>query len=349
MRKIFLIIFSLSLTMILSFSASAGSNSGTSGSGSVGAYAKVGMSGGQFLKIPHGARGNAMAGCVSTTTDDLSSVFWNPAGIAEIKSLSAEFDYTDWFAGFSHNFAAVGTPLGENFALAVHLTNLSSAKMEYTSIETPNGNNTYFTANDMSLGLTFAGYLTDQFSFGATVKYLSNALSDMDASGVAFDVGTKYKTGIQGITLGVSLHGLSSELTYSGRDLNTTMKLYPETWSTTTDVSIIPASFNIPLCFRAGLSADIYKRDEHALIGAFDFTTFSDSPEEYALGAEYTWNDLLAARLGYRFGHDVFGFSGGIGVKYLTGAFSGRIDYSISPTSQLGLVNRLSIYVDLGR
>ena len=348
MKKIFSIALSLSLFVLLPI-ASKAEGGPVHGSSTGGAYAKVGLTGGQFLKIPHGARGTGMAGCVSTTTDDLSSVFWNPAGIADIKSLSASFDYTDWFAGFSHNYAAVATPFGENFALAVHFTNLASGDMEYTTMENPEGLNRFFSANDVSMGLTFAGYLTDQFSFGATFRYLDNSISDMNASGFAFDVGTIYRTGIQGITLGVSLHGLTSDLTYSGKNLNTTHSLYPANWATDVDVAITPAAFNIPLLFRAGVSADIYKHDVHKLIGAFDFTTCSDTPEQFAVGAEYVWNDLISARLGYRLGHDSFGFAGGIGVKYLTGNFSGRIDYSIQPTKTLGLINRLSVYIDLGR
>lgn len=348
MKKIFSITLGLSLLALSSVAIQA-EGGPVHGSSTGGSYAKVGLTGGQFLKIPHGARGTAMAGCASTTTEDLSAVFWNPAGVADIKSLSASFDYTDWFAGFSHNYAAVGTPIGENFALAVHFTNLSSGDIEYTTMENPEGLNRFFTANDVSMGLTFAGYLTDQFSFGATARYLDNSISDMNATGISFDVGTIYRTGIQGLTLGVSLHGLTSDLTYSGKDLNITHSLYPETWSTDVDVSITPASFSIPLLFRAGASADIYNEGDHKLIGAIDFTTCSDSPEQFALAAEYVWNDLISARAGYRIGHDAFGFAGGIGVKYLTGSLSGKIDYSIQPTKELGLVNRLSVYIDLGR
>ncbi|MBQ6268904.1 MAG: PorV/PorQ family protein [Bacteroidetes bacterium] len=348
MKKIFSIALGLAL-MCFSAQALKAYDEAAVGSSTGGSYAKVGLTGGQFLKVQHGARGAGLAGCVSSTVDDLSAVYWNPAGIAEIKSLSTEFDYTDWFAGFSHNYFAVGTPIGENFALAVHFTNFASDKMEYTTMQNPEGSNTFFKANDMSLGLTFAGYLTDQFSFGATVRYLDNSISDMNASGVSFDIGTIYRTGIQGLTLGVSLHGLTSDLTYSGRDLNTTHSLYPSTWSSDVDVSLMPSSFNIPLTFRAGVSADILKQDVHHLIGAFDFTTCSDTPEQFGIGAEYVWNDLLAARLGYRIGHDTQGLSGGIGIKYLTSSFSGRIDYAISPMGALGLVNRISVYIDLGR
>jgi hypothetical protein len=42
-------------------------------------------------------------------------------------------------------------------------------------------------------------------------------------------------------------------------------------------------------------------------------------------------------------GSDQFGLSGGVGLRYVSEDFSGRIDYSLSPTVNLGLINRVSI------
>ena len=135
MRKILILVNVLLLSFFLPKEAIYAAGENMQGSGSTGTYAKVGMAGGQFLKIGHGARGSAMAGAVAAITDDLSSIFWNPAGIAEIPSLTVGFDYTSWFAGFNHNFAAVGIPIGESFAFAVHYTGLSSGEMERTTLE----------------------------------------------------------------------------------------------------------------------------------------------------------------------------------------------------------------------
>ncbi|MCL2040005.1 MAG: PorV/PorQ family protein [Bacteroidetes bacterium] len=367
-RYIHILCISLFITSTLGVYASPAIGVG-SGSATTESYAKVGMSGGQFLKIAHGARGNGMAGAVSALTDDLSSIFWNPAGIADIPSLSAEFDYTQWFAGLNHNFGAVGLPFGDGYSLALHFTSLSTPEMERTTIERPEGLNSYFTASDVAVGLTFAGYLTDQFSFGVTGRYLNNTLGNASASGFAFDVGTKYRTGIQGIVLGVSLHGLTTELTYEGNEFNKTLKIYDAGWQAPSDLKMVPSPFNIPLLFRANVAFDIigqhrmgrydnvlksegshnYNKQEHTLVGAIDFTTTSDSPEQFALGLEYVWNELIAVRAGYRIGNDIQGFSAGIGINYFSGFFNGRIDYSISPLAyNLGLANRISVYLDLG-
>ena len=350
MRKILVFANILLVSFLLPTVAIYAAGDNMQGSGSTGTYAKVGMAGGQFLKIGHGARGSAMAGSISAITDDLSSIFWNPAGIADIPSLTAAFDYTSWFAGFNHNFAALGVPFGDNFAFSAHFTGLSSAQMERTTIERPNGTNSFFTASDIAVGLSLAGYLTDQFSFGITTRFLNNVMGDAEASGISFDVGTKYRTGVQGIILGVSLHGLTTQLTYTGNEFNRTYKLNEALWASPVDAKLTPSPFDIPLVFRANVAADLYKDEEHYLVAALDFTTTSDSPEQFALGTEYVWNNLLALRAGYRIGHDIQGFSGGLGIKYFTGNFSGRLDYSISPLMRdMGLVNRISVTVDLGK
>ena len=51
--------------------------------------ANLGTSGAQFLQIPLGARASAMGGAIIGLTDDASSVFWNPAGISNVKSIDA--------------------------------------------------------------------------------------------------------------------------------------------------------------------------------------------------------------------------------------------------------------------
>ena len=58
---------------------------------SLGEFVKVGAAGAQFMKIPIGARATGMANTQGAVANDLTSVFWNPAGVADIKSMSANF------------------------------------------------------------------------------------------------------------------------------------------------------------------------------------------------------------------------------------------------------------------
>ncbi len=308
-------------------------------------FVKVGAAGSQFLKIPIGARANGLAGAYSSLCSDLTSIFWNPAGLADVKYISADFSYTQWFAGFKHSFGAFALPIGRNFTSAISLVSLNSGNIEITTLEKPNGTGLSYQVTDVAIAFTFSGYLTDQFSFGLTAKYVNNSISNLSSTGIAFDVGTMYETGIQGIRLGFSIHNLGVKQAYAGQDLNSSRKLYDALNAAPLDIAYISNSYSLPLIFRAGVSSEVWKVDDHRVVAAADFITLSDTPEHYALGAEYIFKDFLALRAGYQFGTDVFGLSGGVGLKYFSGGFEGEFDYSITPTKNIGLVNRLSIKV----
>ncbi len=312
-----------------------------------GEFVKVGAAGSQFLKIGVGARGTAMGGAFTSLANDLTSVYWNPAGLADVNYMSGHFSYTSWFANFSHNFAALAMPISDQFTIAANLVSFGTDKIEYTTLEHPEGTGTYYSVQDLSIGATFAGYLTEQFSFGITAKYVTNSFADLSSSGFAFDIGTLYETGIQGIKLGFAIMNLGTEMNYTGPDLNSTKRLTPSLNAMPLDVRYLTSGYNMPLVFRAGASSTVYEKDQHRVIASADFITYSDVSEQFAIGAEYTWNDILSVRGGYRFGHDELGFAGGIGINYIGGGLGGQIDYSIAPTADLGLVNRLSISLDV--
>ncbi|MDT3740249.1 MAG: PorV/PorQ family protein [Candidatus Kapabacteria bacterium] len=346
MKRLFILFIAITLPLgfIKSYSADEQSAYGAS----AGEFSKVGAAGGQFLKIGVGARANGMGGAFGAVSNDLSSIFWNPAGLAEISTMSADFSYTQWFATYSHNFGAICMPVGDGYTAAFSVVSLSSGDIPVTTVEKPEGTGSVYQVNDIAVGATFSGFLTDQFSFGITVKYVQNAFSSVTANGFAFDIGTKYDTGIQGIKLGFSMHNLSTQMQYDGTDLRKTMKLDDALSQAPLDATLIAYPYNLPITFRAGLAADILEIDEHKLLGSADFITLTDVPEQFCLGAEYVWNDLLAIRGGYIFGQNQLGISGGVGLKYFGGGFGGTIDYSINPTVSLGLVNRLSILLNFG-
>lgn len=345
MKKIYLIIISIFTFVLLSANAFAvGEGIGST----AGEFSKVGGAGGQFLKIGVGARANAMAGAYGSIANDLSAIHWNPAGLANIKNMTAEFSYNQWFATYSHNFGALAMPVGPEFTVALSVVNLSSGNIPVTTIERPNGTGSNYQVSDLALGLTFSGYLTDQFSFGITAKMVNNSFASVSSSGLAIDIGTLFDTQFLGIKLGFSIHNLGMTQSYAGSDLLTSRKLWDAMNSAALDANYNSFAYSLPLIFRAGISSEVYKDEEHAVLGSFDFTTFSDVPEQFSLGAEYVWNDLLAIRGGYVIGQDQLGLAGGFGIKYDGGTFGGRIDYSINPTKSLGLVNRLTIGLNFG-
>lgn len=326
-----------------------------------GDFTKVGLSGGQFLKIGVGARGSGMAGAYSAIANDVSSVYWNPAGIANVKAYAADFSHTFWFAGMSHSFAAAVIPVGEKFRVAASFTGFGSGDILVTTTADQTGSTGgVYSVNDIAIGATLAGYLTEQFAFGVTARYVNHAFSNMSASGIVFDIGTKYSTGFNGIDLAFGVNSLGTQQQFGGSNVTTSVLPTNGMNQSQIDADYQTSGFDVPLSFRAGIGINMFEgfvsdRPEvdadgtiiHDWIIAADFETFSDVPEQFAFGTEYTFREFLSLRAGYRFGNDQFGLSGGVGLIYRTGGFDGRIDYSISPTQNIGLVNRLSVSVFL--
>lgn len=340
MKKILHILtFGIALSFATNFAVADDGN--TVGS-SNGEFVKVGAAGSQFLKIGVGARGTAMA-ANAAVANDLSSIWWNPAGLASVKTTGADFEYTSWFAGFSNLFAAVSLPINENFTAAISVTSFTSEDIEITTLQKPEGTGHYYTVSDMAVAASIAGFLTEDFSFGVNFKYINNGFATLSSNTIGFDVGTLYNTGLYGIKLGFEISNLGGEMQYTGQDLQTLTKLIQESSNAPIDAQYITGRYKLPLIFRAGLASEVYKDDMHAVTVAGDFTTYSDVAEQFALGAEYTFKDLISVRGGYTFNHDQFNISGGVGIKYNAGGMEAGVDYSINPTSDLGLVHRLNI------
>lgn len=341
MKRIKLLVVSLiALVAISNYAFSVGENVEATTKGQT---TKVSTAGGQFLKVPIGARGMGMGGAYGSVANDLSALYWNPAGIADIKTVATEISYMQWFATYSHSFAAASFPLNQDYVVAVNATSFSSGDIQITTIENPEGTTAKYTVSDLALGVTFSGYLTDQFSFGITAKYINNSIYNLSSTGLAFDIGTMYNTGIYGIKIGFSIHNLGGETSYAGQSLRTIKKTIEQLNAAPVDMSMIAYPYSYPLIFRASLSSELYKEDDHKVIGAVDFNTFSDVPEQFSLGAEYSYADFVALRAGYQTSQDQFGFAAGIGIKYEVGGVDGRFDYAINPTKTLGLVNRFTI------
>jgi hypothetical protein len=309
-------------------------------------FSKVGVGTGAFLDIPVGARAVGMGGGFAAVADDPTALYWNPAGITQSPGASAAYSFSAMFAGMTHNFAGVTFPLGESYKAGVSAIAYGSEDIDVTTMFRQEGTGEKYQVRDLALGLTFAGQLTEQFSFGVTGKFVNIALAQQTASGVAFDIGTLYKPGILGMSLAFAVENLSSPFKFTGNGIVRSGGVDPTTGSQLPDQQLEATQTSLPLTFRAGVASNVLEGDEtNKLLLASEFSTGLRN-EFVSLGAEYTWNNLVSARAGYQFGStDAFGLGGGVGIRYETGSFFGQLDYGIRPHKTLGLVQQITASV----
>ena len=67
---------------------------------------KVGTTAAQFLKISSGSRGLAMGSANVAICSDLTSSFWNPAGLSHLKGIQVYFENNGWLAGTDYNYGS---------------------------------------------------------------------------------------------------------------------------------------------------------------------------------------------------------------------------------------------------
>lgn len=336
--------YTLSFVGILALSLSvANAQVGTTTS----SFKKAGGSGAQFLKIGVGARAMAMGGAFNAVADDISSLYWNPAGVAFLSGTNLTFEYNSWIADIQHSFAGFTFPISDNYSFGLSVLSLSSGSIDITTIDEPDGTGSTYSVNDIAIGATLAGRLTDQFSFGVTMKYVQNSIFDVTATLLLFDLGTIYTMTDEGIRIGLSISNLGTEGQYTGQSLTTLVDRTAETGGLTArplDATLNNTPYSAPMSFRGGISYNFLRNmnDQSLIVGA-DFIHLSDNPEKFNIGGEYMWDNLIAARAGYQFGYDELGLTAGGGVNFNTGSFTGSFDYTYADLGRLGSSNRIGV------
>ncbi|MCD4819829.1 MAG: PorV/PorQ family protein [Candidatus Cloacimonetes bacterium] len=296
-------------------------------------FPKTGTAGLQFLKLGVDARAIGMGEAYTAVSDDISSVYWNPAGLALKSQNQLLFSHTQYVAGIMHEYFAASKLLSFG-ALAFSASVLHMDWMdvyEEESFDQPTGEQ--FTCSDIAMGLTYASSFTDKFSFGATIKYLRQNLDEYDVNGIGVDLGSLYNTGWKNFTIGMSLRNFGPNLKYELDDDNDgsfdedPFDLLDNDGDGLIDEDIAELEFKIPMNFSLGVAADLYERDNSKLIGAFQLDNCVDRTETYNLGFEYQIG-VFSARSGYQFNYDAAGLSLGFGLTIPTNSVIVQFDYS---------------------
>ena len=306
----------------------------------------LGTSGAQFLQIPVGARPAGMAGAYIAQANDASALFWNPAGIVHVPANDVLFAHTEWWATIRLSHAAYVHTVEDVGSFGASLTVLSMDKMEITTELEPEGTGSFFDAQDLMIGASFARRLTEDFSVGVTVKYIAQRIWNETAGGVAFDVGTQYKIGFRDLTIAMSMTNFGSDLRYDGIDLN---RRYDENAgqpnNRLTPARLAAEDYPLPLHFQVGLSMTALSIDGMDVVVAGDVTHPNDNDERVNAGTEIRILDHFFLRGGYRFGYDTEGMTLGAGVSVPLGDTQLTFDYAYAVYDLLPDINRFSLGV----
>jgi hypothetical protein len=316
-----------------------------------GGFSKVGTAAAQFLKIGVGARAVGMGETFVAIADGASTLFWNPAGIVNIPSVTGSFSHSKWLGEISHDYFGLVIPLGDNNGLGINAIMLNTDEQEITTVEQPEGTGVFYQVRDLAIGLSYARALTDRFSVGLTAKYIQQDMYNESANTVAVDIGTYLQTGFYNLTIGMCVSNFGGNMQLEGRDLIAITDInkgiggeyHP-------DAQLKTEPWPLPLNFRIGIAMDLLGGsdalvpvDQNRLTLAVDWNHPNDNLERVNFGGEYAWNETFFARAGYKLNYDVSSFTFGAGVRIAIENQRVDFDYALVDYEDLGQVSRLSL------
>ncbi len=210
---------------------------------------KRGTTAAPFLTIGQGARSIAMGSAFVGVSNDVSSIYWNPAGLTKAEGVQIMFDHTQWIADIKYNFLAVSYNLGDMGTIGVSFLTSNIGEMKVTTIEQPNGTGETFSASDMAISLAYAIQLTDRFSIGFNPKFIYQGIWKMSATAFALDLGVQYVTPFDDAVLAMSISNFGTKMQLLG---NSNLVLYDPDPFGTGNNGKIPAyletnSWSLPL------------------------------------------------------------------------------------------------------
>jgi long-subunit fatty acid transport protein len=274
--------------------------------------------------------------------NDASALYWNPAGLVQFGENQIIASHTEYVVDIRHDYFGAVYHISDQDAVGASFSSLHMDDMEITTEAQPHGTGRYFTFGDIGIGLSYARLMTDQFSFGATVRYVEETMDVLKMRSVMVDLGTFYWTGIGTTRFAVAISNFGSDVKPKGT----------ATEYSGTQVSDFQ-SFSLPTLFKLGFALDPITDENQKLTTSIQLNHPNDNAENFRLGAEYSYQNTFFLRAGVKrtIGQPLLGedatseesFSAGAGVRLQVGFTSAYADYAYSSFSRLGSVHRISV------
>lgn len=175
----------------------------------------------EFLNIGVGARAHGMFGSVVANGEDLTSAYWNPAGLIGLEnSLEINAMHANWFGGIAgYDYISIGKKFKEkNAAAAVTLIRMGIDNIPNTlNLIGPDGNVDYnsietFSTANYAFMISYAKAMDEEgkLSLGGNLKVIHRSIGSFGSAwGFGADIGAKYKV-LKNITLGLTAKDITT-------------------------------------------------------------------------------------------------------------------------------------------
>ncbi|MFA5669549.1 MAG: PorV/PorQ family protein [Balneolaceae bacterium] len=293
--------------------------------------------GNDFLSTGAGARALGMGSAYVAHTNDVTSAYWNVAGLSAVSDIEVMYMHSERFGGIvGYDYGAVALPLSSKnsvFSISFfrqgvdNIANTLNAwdKDRNAPKENPEAYITRFSAADMAVFFSFATQRSEMLSYGATAKIINQRLGPFaNAWGYSLDIGAQFKTDFA--NFGISLRNITT--LQKMWDVNENeFEGFQEVFGDS-----IPSGQNEYVLPSVSLGASKeFSFNDFKLITALDTELLFENRRAYYLNVgSMSLEPHVGAELSYK---DLISFRTGV-TDFVTDPVSG---FSVSPTLGLGL------------
>lgn len=313
---------------------------------------RVGTTAAPFLKIGVGGRALGMGEASTSIANDVTAMFWNPAGTTGLNKMQAIINHFDYIADLTFDYAGIAIPIEGFGTIGAFAGKLGMPDIERTTIYAPDGNGEKVSAGSTVVGLNYSRSLTDHFSIGGNFKYITESIWHSGASAVAGDVGILYRTNFKNVTIGMSISNFGTNMQMNGRDLLIQHDIDGSFAGNNEKINadLKTDEFPLPILFRVGLSANIAKDflgiEDHDWTIAVDAIHPNDNKEYMNVGTEIKLFNMIALRGGYRnllLADSEGGLTLGFGIQATLMDIDLKVDYANIDYGRLDHQNKFSL------
>jgi uncharacterized protein UPF0164 len=250
----------------------------------------------EFLLLGAGARGTALGGAFSALATDVTALYYNPGGLAQLTRPTAAVSTYQYVADTRYTWLGMAFPVsGGTRAVGMSLGSFGFSDQPVYTVDDPEGlSGRTYSVNETFMAATLAQNFSDRFSAGVSVKYIRDRLGSAAASGFALDFGTNFHAAVgeRPIRASFVIQNLGSNLRHDGEDLTVGVTRDPPLG--TVDVPQEPQSarlrstaWTMPVQFRVGVALDAFSQGTNRVTVLAEFTQPSNTKPGAGAGVEW--------------------------------------------------------------
>jgi len=285
----------------------------------------VGTTSAEFLKIGVGARAIGMGKAFTGVANDVTTIYWNPAGLALLKNHEVSLMHAEWFENLRYEALSYVFPI-EFGSLGLQVFGIWATDFE-TRDDLGNPSTGSFSACEYAIGLAYGREVISEIYAGFTLNVIFSKLAEKTANSIALNVGILYQLPLKFLRVGLAIKNLG----------NTMYNNFPIPFETRIGIS----SEFLDGCITIATDG-VIRRGEvlHINIGMeVRALSSKEAPFTSSIRGGYI-TGLSENDLG-----SLFGLSVGMGF----GFFEERImlDYAYTPSGDLGNTHQISLGIKL--